>query len=83
VGSKTFDGVRFSAYADDHLPAHVHGKYAGTEVVIELGEDEVRFARRWDHTRPRNAKASDVKKIFSAAARHRAELKALWEVTHG
>ena len=83
MGSKTFDGVWFSSYSHDHLPPHVHGRYAETEVVIELGLNEVRFARRWDHTRPPNAKMSDVKRIMTVAARHRAELQALWEATHG
>jgi hypothetical protein len=36
VGSKTFDGVRFAAYTDDHPPPHVHGFYAGVVVVMEL-----------------------------------------------
>jgi hypothetical protein len=83
VGSKTFDGVWFVAYSHDHPPPHVHGSYAETEVVIELGPNEVRFARRRDHTRPSNAKMSDVKKIMSIAAKHRDELQALWEATHG
>jgi len=83
VGSKTFDGVWFISYVHDHPPPHVHGVYAETEVVIELGPDEVRFARRRDHIRPGNAKMSDVKKIMTVAAKYRAELQALWEATHG
>ena len=83
MGSKTFDGVWFACYSDDHPPPHVHGKYAETEVIVELGVDEVRFAGRRDHTRPRNAKASDVKKIMTVAAKYKDELQALWEATHG
>ena len=83
MGSKTFDGVWFSAFSHDHPPPHVHGRYAETEVVVELGINEVRFARRRDHTRPQNAKMSDVKKILAVAAKYRDELQALWEATHG
>jgi Domain of unknown function (DUF4160) len=83
VGSKTFDGVWFISYVHDHPPPHVHGRYAETEVIIELGLNEVRFARRWDRIRPRNAKMSDVKKIMSVAAKYKDELQALWEATHG
>ena len=83
MGSKTFDGVWFVAYSHDHLPPHVPRRYAETEVIIELGLNEVRFARRRDHTRPSNAKMSDVKKIMTIAAQHRDELQALWEATHG
>ena len=83
MGSKTFDGVWFSSYSDDHPPPHVHGRYAETEVILELGLDEVGFAHRRDNIRPRNAKMSDVKKIMTVAAKHRDELQALWEATHG
>lgn len=83
MGSKTFDGVGFVAFSHDHPPAHVHGRYAGVEVVVELGVNEVRFARRRDHTRPANAKKSDVKRIMTVAAKYRDELQALWEATHG
>ena len=40
VGSKTLDGVWFAAYSDDHLPVHVHGRYAGIEVLVEFADGE-------------------------------------------
>jgi hypothetical protein len=84
VGSKTFDGVRFSAYADDHLPAHVHGKYAGTEVLVELlSGGRVIQSGRNDAVRPVDAKRSDVRRILSIAALHAAELHDIWEKIHG
>jgi len=53
VGSKTYDGVRFSAWVDDHIPPHVHAFYAGIEVVIELAEGEFRVADLKDAITPR------------------------------
>jgi hypothetical protein len=81
VGSKTFDGVRFAAYTDDHLPPHVHGFYASAEVIMELifKDKKVRLARRPDNIKPPNAKKSDVKRIRRAAKDHTAELIKLWK----
>jgi Domain of unknown function (DUF4160) len=81
VGSKTFDGVRFAAYTDDHLPPHVHGFYAGVEVILELffEEKKVRLARRKDRIRPPNAKQSDVNYIVRVAGKHLDEIIELWE----
>jgi hypothetical protein len=36
VGSKTFDGVRFPAFAADRLPRHVLGFVAEISVVVDL-----------------------------------------------
>lgn len=84
MGSKTFDGVWFISYVHDHLPAHVHGRYAKTEVVIDLLPDgTVRRSRRRDSVVPGNAKRSDVRRILGVAAAHAVELKELWEKTHG
>ena len=84
MGSKTFDGVCFSAYADDHLPARVHGKYAGTEVLVELlPGGKVIQSRRSDAIRPLDAKRSDVRRILSLAAMHSTELHDIWEKIHG
>ncbi|MEO7028728.1 MAG: hypothetical protein ABI147_04930 [Acidobacteriaceae bacterium] len=68
MGSKMFDGVQFAAYTDDHPPPHVHGFYAGMEVILELSfaEKKVRLADRKDRVRPPNAKRLD-------------EIIALWE----
>jgi hypothetical protein len=85
VGSKTFDGVRFSAYVDDHLPPHVHGFYAGVEVILELDFEtrDIRLARRHDRVQPQNAKSSDVRRVRRAAEEYGEELFRLWEVARG
>ena len=84
MGSKTVDGVRFAAFAADHLPRHVHGFVAEISVVVELlaGGRVAKSARR-DAVRPPNAKRSDVRRILDAAAAHVAELNELWEAMHG
>lgn len=78
MGSKTFDGVWFIAYSDDHLPEHIHGFYAETEVILELvfAERKIRLARK---AKPLNAKKSDVKRIVRVANRFTGELIKLWE----
>jgi hypothetical protein len=73
--------VRFAAYTDDHLPPHVHGFYAGAEVIMDLlfKEKKVRLARRSDNIKPANAKKSDVKRVRKAAKDHVIELIKLWK----
>jgi len=84
VGSKTFDGVRFAAWSDDHLPVHVHGFYAGITVLVELMDDNtVRLARRRNAVRPRTAKRSDVNHILRTAEKYADELVQLWRVARG
>jgi hypothetical protein len=84
VGSKTFDGVRFAAFAADHLPRHVHGFVAEISVVVDLLPDgKVAKSARRDAVRPANAKRSDVRRILDAAAAHTVELNELWEAMHG
>lgn len=84
VGSKTYDGVRFSVYPHDHLPPHVHGMTAGAVVIVDLLPDgEVTLSSRKDAIDPANAKRSDVAKVLKTAGRHVDELIALWEKTHG
>ena len=84
MGSKTFDGVWFISYVHDHPPPHVHGQYAETRVIVDLlPGGAIRKSRRRDVVRPVNAKRSDVRRILEVAAVHSAELKELWEKTHG
>jgi len=84
VGSKTYDGVRFSVYPNDHLPPHVHGTTAGAVVIVELLADaEVALSSRKNAIDPVNAKKNDVAKILRVAAENVDELIALWEKTHG
>jgi hypothetical protein len=78
VGSKTFDGVWFEAYSADHPPPHVHGEYAGVEVIVELTAFGVRLSPRRTAVKPRGAKQSDVNRILRTADKYRKELGELW-----
>ena len=76
--------VRFKIYPQDHEPRHVHGLYAGIEVIVALLADgTVALARRGDAVQPRNAKRSDVRKVLNAAAEYFEDLVAAWEEMHG
>ena len=83
MGTKTFDGVWFLAYSHDHLPPHVHGRYAGVEVLVELVNGTVRLAHRTKAIRPSNGKQSDVNHILNTATKHAAELMELWRIING
>lgn len=84
VGSKTFDGVWFLSFSHDHLPPHVHGRYAGITVILDLlAGGGIAESSRSKAVIPSNAKRSDVRKIVEAAEEHAAELHELWETTHG
>jgi hypothetical protein len=84
VGSILFGGVRFVAYANDHLPRHLHGFYAEAEVIIDLCADHtVALANRKNAIRPSNSKKSHVKKILIVAANNIEALIELWEDIHG
>ena len=84
MGSKTFDGVWFACYTDDHLPPHVHGQYGRAIVIVDLLTlGRVRRSARKDAVRPANAKRADVRHVLRVAAEHALELMELWEKTHG
>ncbi len=84
MGSKTFDGVWFISYSDDHPPAHVHGTYAETVVIVEvLPDGSTQASLRSNSVQPANAKRSDVRRILKVAEAYGTELRALWEKTHG
>jgi hypothetical protein len=84
VGSKTFNGVWFSAFSHDHWPPHVHGEYGSVIVVVELlMNGTVAESKRRDAVKPPNGKRSDVRHILAVAANNYSALKTLWEVTHG
>ncbi len=83
MGSKTFDGVRFSAYPDDHPPPHVHAFYAEIRVIVELENGETRLSARPDAVRPVNGKQSDVRHVLRAATRYADELVELWRAARG
>ena len=81
--SRRFGSVLFAAYPQDHIPRHVQGFIAHTEVIVDLRHDgTVAIANRRDAVRPGNAKRSDIRRILNAAADHFEELVALWERMH-
>ena len=84
MGSKTIDGVWFLCFADDHTPRHVHARYAGIEVILEIISDgSIRLADRPNAVTPRNAKRSDVRRVLRVARQNASELVLLWEKMHG
>lgn len=82
MGSLRFGAVTFQVYTDDHLPRHVHARYAGIIVIIEIWPGGARLSRRADPITPRNAKRSDVAFILRVARSRQAELNQLWEEIH-
>jgi hypothetical protein len=84
MGSKTYEGVRFSVYPNDHLPPHVHGSLDGVVVVMDLlGDGAVRVSARRKAILPVGARQNVIAKIRRIAAENAYELEALWENTHG
>ena len=82
MGSKTYDGVRFSIFVADHLPRHAHGYLGDITVIVDLLPDnEVAKSKRRRAVTPSNAKQSDVRRILTMAAAHAAELNALGDDT--
>lgn len=83
MGSKTFEGVLFTAYPNDHPPVHVHGYYAEASAIVELADGTVRLAARKKAVKPRNAKQSDVNHILRTALKYADELVELWRTARG
>jgi Domain of unknown function (DUF4160) len=85
VGTKTYDGVWFVAYTDDHPPPHVHGFYSGIEVILDLidaeeeTDREIHLSDRKKAIKPRNAKQAHVNHVIRVAEEHSDELFILWE----
>jgi hypothetical protein len=83
MASIRFEGVRFTSYAMDHAPRHVHCFYSEVEVIVDLHMDgAVSLANRTDAIRPSNGSKSAVRHVLATAARHFDELVALRD-THG
>lgn len=82
MGTLRFAGVTFQVFTHDHLPRHVHGRYAGIEVIVELKDGYARIADRRDPVDPPNGKRSDVAYIVRAANEQLEQLHKLWEMTH-
>jgi len=72
VGSRTYDGVRFTVWSNDHDPIHLHGFYAGVEVVLDLHPKDrrVAVAKRKRNPNPIDAKRSDAAHILKTAERN-------------
>jgi hypothetical protein len=84
MGSRSFDGVRFRVYTNDHPPRHVHAIQGETRVIIDLlASGDVQIAKRARAIRPPNAKKTDVRRALTLAAAHFDELVELWEGIHG
>ena len=84
MGSKTYEGVRFSVYPNDHLPPHVHRTISDVTLIIDLlGDGAIRQADRKNAVHSANAPKNIQAKIRRVAAENVDELVALWEKTHG
>lgn len=83
MGSKTFGGVRFQVFPNDHHPRHIHADVAGVEVIIDLLDNQrVALAIRRNAV-SRRAKISDVKRALKLASENYEALITLWEKHHG
>jgi hypothetical protein len=83
VGSYQFDGVTFRVYPEDHHPPHVHGRYQGIVVILELcNGGRVRLADRDDAIRPGDGKRNHVRHVLNVASSHYSDLLELWEEAH-
>ena len=83
MGSYEFDGITFRVYSGDHDPPHVHCRYQGIKVIIELGADRtVGLADRGDAVQPINAKKSHVRRVLDMAGTQFDDLLELWEDAH-
>ena len=84
MGSRTYEGVRFSIYPNDHDPPHVHATSAGIFVIVALlSGGEVDLADRWDAVLPGNAPRNVVARILRVAGKNVVELTNLWENARG
>ena len=84
MSSLIFEGIRFSAYPNDHAPPHVHGKCGSGVVVVELFEDwTVALSTRRRAIIPSSMKKSDIKKVLQVAGRRAEQLWRLWEKRDG
>ena len=84
MGSKTYEGVRFSVYSNDHAPPHVHGICSGVSVIIDIFSDgTVRLSKRRKAIVPATAKRNIEAKIRRVALANADALLMLWEEMHG
>ncbi len=84
MSSIRISGARFVVYTNDHLPRHIHVFIGDAEVIVDLLESgDVDIAGRADAIRPRNAKATDVKRALRLCSSNFERLEQLWRNVHG
>ena len=84
MGSKVYEGIRFSAYPEDHSPRHIHGTAGEVGVIVDLlPKGKVALAARKDAIEPKNAKRNVVSQILKVAGKNVEALNLLWEKAHG
>jgi hypothetical protein len=66
------DGFKFSFYAGDHDPPHVHVRHGGTHVIIEIASGGVR--------RIGGMRDPDVKRALAIVKEHREALLVAWMI---
>ena len=83
MGSFEYSGITFRVYSGDHDPPHLHCRYQGIEVIVELGADRtVRLSDRANAVRPVDAKRSHVRRVLDTAGARFDDLLKLWEDAH-
>ena len=83
MGSYEADGITFRVFSGDHDPPHVHCRYQGIKVIIELGADRtVGLADRKNAVQPGNAKRGQVRRVLELAGAQFDDLVRLWEDAH-
>jgi hypothetical protein len=84
MGSLRFDGVRFWIFVDDHLPPHIHARYAEISVVLDLLPSRgIAISSRALAVRPPDAKSNDLNRVLRIARMHETALRELWRSLHG
>lgn len=84
MGTLSFEGISFMIYSDDHPPAHVHARYGSLRMVLDLPAiGGVLLSSRNDNVEPINAKRNEVRRVLRVARMQEAELRKLWDETHG
>jgi hypothetical protein len=68
------EGFVFSFYPNDHEPPHVHVRYAGSRVVIEIESERIRDVA--------GLSDADVAYARRLVRTHREALLAAWDAVH-
>lgn len=65
------DGYKFFFYSNEHLPIHIHVRYAGGEAVFDI-EDKVELRES------QNMKISELRKAEKLAIEHKRMFQEKW-----